>query len=119
MGINAKIKDEVERDLAKFNATLFRHPDSMLLAQRWYYPEGVKRPELFAPLPEGVSKVRVFFANEADQKAFVAMYPAISDFCTESGTLQMLDQITAHYAEDYADYKQTYWSDFHEADRPK
>lgn len=119
MSVNAKIKDEVERDLVKFNATLFRQPDSLVLAQRWYYPDGVGRPELFAPLPEGVTKVRVFFTCEDDQKAFVTAYPATGDFCTESGTLQMLDQITAHYAEDYAAYKQTYWSDFHEADRPK
>jgi hypothetical protein len=118
MSINEAIKDEVDRDLAQFNATLFRVAKSQFMAQRLYFPAGSTMPKNSFKCPEGTTKVRIFFEKEEDEEAFVAAYPPGSGACTESGGLDLFDKITAHYSIDYADYKQRYWADFHEDDRP-
>lgn len=117
MNIVDSIKVEVESDLEKFNATLFRQPNSIVLAQRWYYPADSVPNNFLEPPPEGTTKVRVFFAREEDMDSYCAAYPCIRPFWTETGTLVMLDKITAYYADDYQDYKQKYWADFAPDDR--
>lgn len=119
MAINENIKEEVDRDLAQFNATLFRIATSRFVAQRLYFPVGSVVSKNTLKVPEGTTKVRIFFEEEKDEEAFVAAYPPSTGmWCTESGGLDLFDKITAYYSNDYADYKQKYWADFPEADRP-
>lgn len=83
------IKEELENDLAQFNATFERTPESKYVVQRYY---GVDQSSALSFGPDAI-KLRLYINTKEDWARYIEAYPPGPDFGTESASIELFDAI--------------------------